>query len=214
MDIVYSEYYKSLSGDVKERYEEKIRECGCDPYAIKKKDLSVSPKDFPEITLLDIGEYLVHSVSAFTKKKFSAYKSTEAYKHFESGFVLNIGSKKHDGYAILKGRVSSIEYKIVELKHCRNVRLWSGVRVVRSNSPHKAHSQFLVYTLTQILLKVKHGQKMNETPLHVWVLSNMNGKIYSSHCTCIAGLSETCSHVGAICFAISNLWESNEKVCK
>lgn len=106
MEFVQSTYYKSLSGDVKERYDEKIRKCGCDPYAIKKKDLSDSPRDFPEITILDIGEYLVHSVSAFTKKKFSAYKSTEAYKHFESGFVLNVGSKKIKQNAILKGEVS------------------------------------------------------------------------------------------------------------
>lgn len=108
MEVIYSAYYNGLSGDVKERYEEKIHKCGCDPYAIKKKELSVNPKDFPEITILDIGEYLIHSVSSFTKKKFSTYKSTEAYKHFVSGFVLNIGSKKYKEYAILKGRVSFV----------------------------------------------------------------------------------------------------------
>lgn len=109
--MIRSAYYESLSGDVKERYDEKIRKCGCDPYAIKKKELSVNPQDFPEITMLDVGEYLVHSVSSFTKKKFSAYKSTEAYKHFESGFVLNIGSMKYKEFAILKGKVSSVQQK-------------------------------------------------------------------------------------------------------
>lgn len=109
MEVVYSAYYKTLSGDVKKRYDEKIRKCGCDPFAIKKKELSVNPKDFPEITILDIGEYLIHSVSSFTKKKFSAYKSTEAYNYFESGFVLNIGSKKHKEFAILKGKVSFLQ---------------------------------------------------------------------------------------------------------
>lgn len=53
---------------------------------------------------------------------------------------------------------------------------------------------------------------MNESPLKVWILANMNGKIVCAHCTCIAGLSETCSHVGAICYAISSFWESNETV--
>ncbi len=53
---------------------------------------------------------------------------------------------------------------------------------------------------------------MNEKPLDVWIFANMNGKIECSHCTCIAGLGETCSHVGAICYAISNLWESSERV--
>lgn len=53
---------------------------------------------------------------------------------------------------------------------------------------------------------------MNESPTHVWVLANMDGKIDCSHCTCTAGLSETCSHVGAICYAISSFWESSENV--
>lgn len=117
MEFVCSTYYKSLDGDVKERYEEKIRKCGCDPYTLKKKELSVNPSDFPEITIMDIGEYLVHSISSFTKKKFSAYKSTEAYKHFESGFVMSIGSKKYMEYAILKGKVSSIQPKILAHIH-------------------------------------------------------------------------------------------------
>jgi hypothetical protein len=110
MEFELSKYYKSLSGDIKERYEQKIRKCGIDPYVLKKKELSLNQKDFPEITILDIGEYLVHSVSSFTKKKFSAYKSTEAYKHFESGFVLNIGSKKNRDFAILRGKVSVIQH--------------------------------------------------------------------------------------------------------
>lgn len=108
MTFIFSKYYNSLSGDVKGRYDDKIRKCGCDPFAIKKKELSLNTSDFPEITILDIGEYLVHSVSSFTKRKFSAYKSTEGYKYFESGFVLSIGAKKHKEYAILRGRVSLI----------------------------------------------------------------------------------------------------------
>lgn len=46
--------------------------------------------------------------SSFTKNKFSVYKSTEACKHFESGFVLNMGLKKNKKYAIINERVSQI----------------------------------------------------------------------------------------------------------
>lgn len=53
---------------------------------------------------------------------------------------------------------------------------------------------------------------MNDAPLQVWVLANMDGKIICAHCTCLAGLSETCSHVGAICYAVSSIFESSEKV--
>ncbi len=53
---------------------------------------------------------------------------------------------------------------------------------------------------------------MNEAPLQVWVLASMSGKIIFGHCTCVAGLSETCSHVGAICYAVSAIHESTEEV--
>lgn len=51
---------------------------------------------------------------------------------------------------------------------------------------------------------------MNDSPLKAWILSNKNGEIHCAHCTCIAGLSETCSHIGAICFAILSINESSE----
>lgn len=97
----------TLSGDVKERYDNKIEECGgIDPYTLLAKDLSVNPQDFPDITVLDIGNYLIQSASPYTKRSFNAYKSTEAYSFFESGFVLNVGSRKTNDLAILVGRVS------------------------------------------------------------------------------------------------------------
>lgn len=84
-----------LSADVKDRYDNKISKCGeIDPYTLLAKDLSVHPKDFPDITVLDIRNYVIQSVSPYTKRSFNAYKSTEAYSFFESGFVLSIGSKK------------------------------------------------------------------------------------------------------------------------
>lgn len=51
---------------------------------------------------------------------------------------------------------------------------------------------------------------MNEAPLKVWILASMDGNIRCAHCNCVAGLSETCSHVAAICFAVANIGESRE----
>lgn len=62
------------------------------------------------------------------------------------------------------------------------------------------------------MVKVKHSQRMNESPLKAWILANINGKIICAHCNCLAGLSETCSHVAAICFAVSNISKSRETV--
>lgn len=99
-------YYEGLNTETKTRYDLKIEQCGgTDPYAINQKDLSVSRSDFPEITLIDIGNYMVHALSSFTKRSFKAYKSMEGYKFFESGFVLSLGAKKIDNKSILRGKV-------------------------------------------------------------------------------------------------------------
>ncbi len=107
MNTKKSQYYQGLSGDMKIRYDEKILKCsGIDPYLLKEKELSDNRDDFPEITLLDIANHMIHSLSPFTKRQFKNYKGMEAYSFFESGFVLNVGSKMLDDKAILSGRVS------------------------------------------------------------------------------------------------------------
>lgn len=107
MEAKRSKIYMTLIGDVKKRYEDKIVQCGgIDPYTLMIKDLSEDPKDFPDMTVLDIGNYMIQSVSPYTKRSFNAYKSTEAYSFFESGFVLSVGSKKTEDSAILIGKVT------------------------------------------------------------------------------------------------------------
>lgn len=70
-----SPYYQRLSGDVKDRYDKKIRKCGgIDPYSIDPKTLSFEPKDFPQVTIYDITDYMIHSVSSYTKRFFENYK--------------------------------------------------------------------------------------------------------------------------------------------
>lgn len=63
-----------------------------------------------------------------------------------------------------------------------------------------------------ISVKVMHSQRLNDSASHVWILAKLDGKVVCAHCTCVAGLSETCSHVGAICFAIHKISESKETV--
>lgn len=107
METRRSAYYESLTGDVKLRYEAKIEKCGnIDPYTLKESDLSKNRTDFPEISLLDIGNHMIHSVSPFTKRAFKAYKSMEAYSFFESGFVTNVGLKKNGESPIIVGKVT------------------------------------------------------------------------------------------------------------
>ena len=51
---------------------------------------------------------------------------------------------------------------------------------------------------------MRHSQHVNEPLLQVWVICEDDGAINSAHCTCMAGLSEVCSHVGAILFYLES----------
>ena len=47
------------------------------------------------------------------------------------------------------------------------------------------------------------SQKINDTPHKLWLcLCKETGKIYATHCTCMAGMSQTCNHVAAALFRI------------
>lgn len=49
--------------------------------------------------------------------------------------------------------------------------------------------------------RVRHGQSMfTKTPNHAWIGLHKTAEIINAHCSCMAGLGETCSHVGALMF--------------
>ena len=47
---------------------------------------------------------------------------------------------------------------------------------------------------------VKHSYRVSEPSLQPWVIVQNNGTVVYGHCTCMAGLAETCSHVGAVLY--------------
>ena len=46
--------------------------------------------------------------------------------------------------------------------------------------------------------------RVNDKPLEAWVIVSCDGTVQSAHCTCMAGLSEGCSHIAAILFALEH----------
>lgn len=51
----------------------------------------------------------------------------------------------------------------------------------------------------------KPSQRINDPPHKLWIcLEKQSGKILRSHCTCMAGLSQTCNHVAAALFRIES----------
>ncbi|XP_059174981.1 uncharacterized protein LOC131955049 [Physella acuta] len=53
-----------------------------------------------------------------------------------------------------------------------------------------------------VVAKVKHSQKAAEKPVEPWLFCQQTGVILAAHCNCMAGLGESCSHIGALLFAI------------
>ena len=49
---------------------------------------------------------------------------------------------------------------------------------------------------------VKHSQRRSSTPCKSWIAARNEGTILCAHCTCMAGLGEACSHIGAILFTL------------
>ena len=49
-----------------------------------------------------------------------------------------------------------------------------------------------------ILGKVRHSYASSKPPLHPWLLIKRSGAVIVAHCTCMAGLAKTCSHIGAV----------------
>ena len=49
-----------------------------------------------------------------------------------------------------------------------------------------------------IIGKVKHSYAASKALLQPWVVVKHSGTVLVGHCTCMASLAETCSHVGAL----------------
>ena len=98
-----SEKVNHLVVSDKRRYLEKILVIGKDPYCIPSSELS---KDVvPPIQCTDIFNYLVLGKSFCTTEKFKAFKSLEAYKYFECGFMEYLGGKVFNEKIVIIAKV-------------------------------------------------------------------------------------------------------------
>ena len=62
--------------------------------------------------------------------------------------------------------------------------------------------------------KVKHSYSINQAPLKPWVAIRKNGSVECGHCTCMAGLGETYSHISAILYWLETAARiHNETTC-
>ena len=112
-----SDYFRGLEPNIQARYSQKIVRCGgIDPYCLKKKDFSQDLNDLPEITEVDISNYLVTQTSFFTRKQFKNHKSMEAHNFFTSGWVHELGVKVlRDNLRLIFARVSTFAALFMQL---------------------------------------------------------------------------------------------------
>ncbi|XP_018014535.1 uncharacterized protein LOC108671493 [Hyalella azteca] len=64
---------------------------------------------------------------------------------------------------------------------------------------------------TVIAAKVMHSMRLNEKLLKPWIIADADGTIISAHCDCVAGVGETCTHVGAVLFKVDAIVRCREK---
>lgn len=53
-----------------------------------------------------------------------------------------------------------------------------------------------------VCLQVMRSQRLSEPPLTPWVMLSNTGTVECAHCTCMAGVAETCTHIGALLFKV------------
>ena len=62
----------------------------------------------------------------------------------------------------------------------------------------KTGSNFMI-----LKVEVMPSQRLNDNPHMPWVAINLKGtSVEMAHCTCMAGLGESCSHIGALLFKL------------
>lgn len=116
-----STYYLTLSGDIKYRYDQKLKVIGdVDPYSLLPHELRFPVLNLPIITMIDLTDYLIFTHSFYTKQQLKAHKSLQAFKLYEAGAVLQIQAKKmnHQAFVVLsKVRSFSIPIHFVKQLH-------------------------------------------------------------------------------------------------
>ena len=110
MPLVLSEHAKSLSAEDRSRLITKLQELGCnDPYSYHQslwKADSDLDSFLPPVTEKEIFSYLVYRRNGLTLEQFEAFKSLDAKKYADNGFVQNLrGIPLADGRAIIRADV-------------------------------------------------------------------------------------------------------------
>ncbi|KAJ8965333.1 hypothetical protein NQ317_012081 [Molorchus minor] len=97
-----------MTRDVKSRYDAKIELIdNVDPYPLGANELNRNLSFLPTVSIMDMVNYLILTNSFYTGQQLKAYKSLNAYKYYEAGFVKEVLAKKvHENAFVVVGKGS------------------------------------------------------------------------------------------------------------
>lgn len=87
MSLPPQDYATSLKGSDKQRYCEKIKLCGADPFVLRAGDCTTDLSWWPCVDEADINEFLVLRTRFLTRKQLKAKKGLESHNFVTSGWV-------------------------------------------------------------------------------------------------------------------------------
>lgn len=95
-----------MDPDVLARYNQKVKDyCeGNDPYGLKFEKTPL-PRN---VAYFDVCNYCIGKDSAYTHQSFRAYKSLQAFQHFENGWVQSVECKQISTGFIVVAKVSFV----------------------------------------------------------------------------------------------------------
>ncbi len=157
--------------------------------SVKDIVLSLSSTfDRPTRERYEIKKKLIHGVDPYEIKEVDWSSDAVRLPDISYPDIVNYLVNKQSSYTLQKLKA----YKSLE---SYNYFISGFVRDVRNFKV--AANDFIV-----VKAKVQHSQRLREGPLLPWLISRKDGEVLAAHCTCMAGLGEACSHVGALLFAI------------
>ena len=113
--IPISEYAKKLTGNVKQRYLDKISNIGLIQYLFPRRNTTQNV--YHQLRLLTC--YLVLDTSFYTNKQFKAFRSLQAYNQMVSGFITSV-----QGHIIAKKYVVLAKVRHSQRMNDPPVSLW------------------------------------------------------------------------------------------
>ena len=79
----------------------------CDPYCVREVEFGSDATTWPPVEHVDVINYLIFTPSAYTSEQLKKYKSLDAYKFFQDGWIKKIVYNKFEDLQLLLAKVDS-----------------------------------------------------------------------------------------------------------